>query len=97
METKRKGWRPNSIIHFEKSEIAERDGWECFFCFKVIDKQTATIEHLEPLSLGGSHEWNNLRLACSPCNNFLGNKSVEDKLKYRDWFTERRNLMGEDQ
>lgn len=32
-------------------------------------KNTATIDHLVPLSAGGNNSWENLKLVCSKCNN----------------------------
>lgn len=43
---------------------------------------TATIDHIKPLSLGGSYKrLDNQRLACSKCNNKRGNdnKDVTDQ------------------
>ncbi len=40
----------------------------CWWCLKIIDDKTATIEHLMPRALDGSHEMVNLRLACKECN-----------------------------
>lgn len=36
-----------------------------------------TLEHLIPASLGGSHDLDNLALACFQCNNYRSNALVE--------------------
>lgn len=33
-----------------------------------------SIEHVKPISKGGLHSWDNVRLACRGCNNAKGNK-----------------------
>lgn len=40
----------------------------CWWCFTVLTHETATIEHLMPRALDGSHDLINLRLACRKCN-----------------------------
>ncbi len=40
----------------------------CYFCRKQLTHATATLEHVHPISLGGSDDISNLRLSCSPCN-----------------------------
>jgi predicted RNA-binding Zn-ribbon protein involved in translation (DUF1610 family) len=62
--------------------IAARDGWECHICGEPIDPAVnpnsrvgATIDHLMPLSEGGSR-WrrSNMRLAHRGCNNARGSQ-----------------------
>lgn len=57
--------------------LAARDGWRCHLCGKMIDPKVspdhgwgATIDHVIPLSAGGSR-WksSNMRLAHRKCNN----------------------------
>lgn len=66
-----------------RSEILiEKYGLTCFWCQCVLknlpitlDRDCSdhiTIEHLQPVSLGGGHDIANLRLACFRCNNARG-------------------------
>ena len=55
--------------------IAERDGWVCGICNKPInpetkwpDQQCWSIDHVEPLSMGGAHTHDNVRLTHWICN-----------------------------
>ena len=41
----------------------------CWWCLKILDNTNATIEHMVPCALNGSHEFRNLRIACKECNN----------------------------
>jgi hypothetical protein len=40
----------------------------CQWCQCPLTRQTATTDHLVPLSRGGSNGWDNLCLACRRCN-----------------------------
>lgn len=62
------------VIPFSKSEIIKRDGLNCYLCGKLLTYQTATIDHVIPLSRGGFHCPNNAKIACKPCNNEKYNK-----------------------
>lgn len=41
---------------------------ECYLCGSFITRQTVHYEHVIPLSRGGMHCLDNVRLACAPCN-----------------------------
>lgn len=45
----------------------------CFWCELSLTLETATIDHVIPLSRGGMNNSNNYVLACQPCNNKRGN------------------------
>lgn len=54
----------------DRLEIFERDGWVCQMCFEPVDKtlkfphpMSATWDHIMPVSKGGAHSPENLRLA----------------------------------
>jgi 5-methylcytosine-specific restriction endonuclease McrA len=63
-------------------ELYERDNGRCHLCGGVCDyddmridggvyiagKRYPSIDHVQPLSKGGMHTWNNVRLACCRCN-----------------------------
>jgi len=57
-----------------KQELRARDGDACCYCGVVLafkdrsSRRYATIEHLVPLSRGGSSQLSNLALACKACN-----------------------------
>ncbi|GAA1436357.1 hypothetical protein GCM10009616_35910 [Microlunatus lacustris] len=68
--------------------LRQRDGDLCCFCciamsFEVItdhryNPSRATLEHLLPISRGGSHTWDNVALACWQCNVRKNNRTVEE-------------------
>jgi endogenous inhibitor of DNA gyrase (YacG/DUF329 family) len=61
-------------------EIFERDKWTCQICGKKVNKKLkyphpkcATIDHIIPLSKGGTHEPKNVQLAHFVCNDRKSN------------------------
>ena len=69
--------RANSpvVIPFTKTEIIRRDGLNCYLCNKLLTYATATIDHVIPLSKGGFHCPNNVKIACLKCNQKKYNKT----------------------
>ncbi len=54
--------------------LIQRDGYKCAICGTI---ENLTIDHIVPLSKGGSDEINNLRLLCRTHNSQKGDKIVE--------------------
>lgn len=55
--------------------VYERDGWICGLCGLPVDDyltypdpRSASLDHVTPLSLGGSHMLENVQLAHLGCN-----------------------------
>jgi 5-methylcytosine-specific restriction endonuclease McrA len=71
------------VIPFSKDDIIKRDGLNCYLCGKLLTEKTATIEHLIPLSRGGNHKPENVRLACVHCNSTKNNKTLTEYKKWR--------------
>ncbi|MFB9512387.1 HNH endonuclease [Streptomyces purpureus] len=60
-------------------DIARRDGWRCHLCLRSVDpglhfqhRDAATLDHLVPVSVGGTDEPSNLALAHRGCNSSRG-------------------------
>lgn len=49
----------------------------CHWCQCQLTEETATVDHVIPLSRGGLDNANNRVLACEPCNNGRGNSMPE--------------------
>lgn len=45
----------------------------CIWCSKELDKETLTLDHIIPLSYGGSHWVKNIFSSCAECNRDRGN------------------------
>lgn len=59
--------------------IAKRDGWRCHLCRRKVNpklraphRRSATLDHLVPVSHGGTHDAANLALAHWSCNSSRG-------------------------
>jgi len=69
------------------ADIAERDGCRCHICHRKVDlslsgkaKWGPTIEHIVPVSLGGTNDPGNLALAHRHCNTARGNRGESQLL-----------------
>lgn len=77
-----------------RSALRKRDGDKCYYCHRVMDFSRAvgrkfhdlhaTIEHLQPISRGGSHTFDNCVLACRSCNLTKHAGDIEEFVGYRD-------------
>jgi 5-methylcytosine-specific restriction endonuclease McrA len=71
-------------------QLRKRHGDECHYCgitlifgrFKAgkRPKNLATLEHLKPIARGGTHTWDNCRLACWACNISKGARDYPQRL-----------------
>lgn len=52
----------------------------CYLCLKTIPINEDTLDHIIPLSKGGTNEYNNLSVSCRSCNSKKGNKLIGDFL-----------------
>ena len=64
------------------ASIAERDGWACMYCGKILGFDTATIEHIVPIIRSGFDGIANMTLSCAECNRAVGHMSAREKLEY---------------
>jgi hypothetical protein len=58
-----------------RQSVRERANFLCEYCHSPEQASAARfeIDHIQPLSLGGSNELNNLALACQRCNSYKYN------------------------
>jgi hypothetical protein len=57
-----------SISKRLRYEILKRDGNKCRYCGATADESPLTIDHVVPVSLGGTDDPGNLVAACKDCN-----------------------------
>ena len=66
-------------------KLFSRDGGVCYLCGKQCrwedmdadgnaQDDYPSIDHVHPLSKGGTHTWDNVKLACRSCNTLKGNR-----------------------
>ena len=67
--------RTTQIEPINEKIVYLRDGWTCQPCKKRVDKRfkfpspmSGSLDHIVPLSEGGSHTYNNVQLAHFICN-----------------------------
>jgi DNA-directed RNA polymerase subunit RPC12/RpoP len=65
-----RGFRGGSGRALAVACLLERDGDRCWYCgFRFGDAdRRCTVDHVRPVSLGGTNDLANLRLACTYCN-----------------------------
>lgn len=71
MKTKRKG-----ISKRVRFSVFSRDGFACRYCGATSETVQLVLDHIEPVSKGGSDEPENLVTACQPCNAGKSDKPV---------------------
>lgn len=71
-------------------KLIERDGGQCYLCGDVVlfelhynDAKYPTIEHVIPIAKGGTHSWDNVKVACRDCNSRKSTMTDEEYLKRR--------------
>ena len=77
-----------STQRFTARQVFERDNWRCYLCGVdtpeflqgSADAQAPSIDHVFPLSRGGTHSLDNVRCACRRCNSRKG-ASVPDMVE----------------
>lgn len=62
-------------------KVFERDGFQCTYCRKQLTRFSATLDHIQPVSKGGTNSMDNLVTACLHCNSSRGNRPVMEALK----------------
>lgn len=66
---------PSLGTRLTKRNLWIRDDGCCQYCHAKLTASTATIDHVMPKSRGGEHKWENLVLACGPCNVRKGSRT----------------------
>lgn len=72
-------------VRFTKGNIFLRDEYRCQYCGTEVNRKTATLDHVLPISHNGKTSWENCTTACGLCNSRKGNnhKIVPKVIPYR--------------
>jgi hypothetical protein len=70
--------------------VFERDGWKCQLCGIKTPKQlrgsrannAPELDHIMPISKGGSHSYTNTQCSCHKCNHAKGSKPLGQTLLF---------------
>jgi hypothetical protein len=73
--------------------VLERDGSDCWFCRKALNGDVS-LEHLQPLALGGTWRLDNLAVAHAACNKAAGHLPRFKKEALRDQMNEQLRDSG---
>lgn len=70
--------RHSRRLGFSKRRVALRDGHHCCYCHKAVRGSDGTIDHVVPRARGGQTDWDNVVLACRPCNAKKRDRTLEE-------------------
>jgi hypothetical protein len=79
-EGKKRG-RRGKISKAKRERIYKRDGYECVRCGEN-DKRELTLDHIIPVSRGGSSKDDNLQTMCKRCNVLKGSKTASNGMRW---------------
>jgi 5-methylcytosine-specific restriction endonuclease McrA len=68
---------------------------KCHYCPKILDMETATLEHIVPFYLCQINRLWNLVLACDECNQKQGTKFLKCSCRRCERARERFSLLAE--
>lgn len=60
--------RGKRSIKFSRINVAMRDDFSCQYCGEKKPLRRLTYDHVHPRSRGGKTRWQNIVMACYPCN-----------------------------
>jgi len=63
---------PNREVRFTRRNIFYRDRNRCQYCGRVFPQKELNLDHVAPISRGGSSCWENVVCACVECNTRKG-------------------------
>lgn len=64
-------------IKFSRINVATRDDFRCQYCGGKFPLRRLTYDHVVPRSQGGRTAWDNIVMACYPCNEAKRNRTPE--------------------
>jgi hypothetical protein len=70
-----------TLTRKQRVVIAERDGWRCHLCKKIVNVTAMSIDHLIPRIAGGTNDPQNLALAHIHCNKIRGVNRLPAQLR----------------
>lgn len=76
----------------DRERLCERQNWRCCYCgirmqLEVhFQRDSATLEHVVPRSLGGPDDEGNIVMACYPCNHERADKFFQPHFELLDMY-----------
>jgi 5-methylcytosine-specific restriction endonuclease McrA len=72
--------RAGKIEHIDRAYVYKRDKGLCSLCGRKVRKQDMSLDHILPLSLGGSHCLTNVTLVHLQCNTRKRTRALPQQL-----------------
>jgi 5-methylcytosine-specific restriction endonuclease McrA len=72
----------NEHLQYRRPLLRDQQG-QCYFCKVPIAFGAMEIDHLTPISRGGSSDYDNLAGCCSQCNKAKANRTEEEFIVWR--------------
>ena len=69
---------PHRIVKFSRKNVLLRDRYTCQYCGKHFPTSFLTLDHVEPVSRGGTTSWDNVVTACKKCNSKKANRTPRE-------------------
>jgi 5-methylcytosine-specific restriction endonuclease McrA len=69
---------PTREVRFTRRNIFYRDRNRCQYCGKTFQQQELNLDHIVPISRGGTSCWENVVCACIPCNTRKGDRTPSE-------------------
>jgi hypothetical protein len=66
-----------------QQKIWSADNFQCAYCGAQMGRVLMTIDHFQPLELGGKNDVTNYLTACKPCNKSKGSQDPKEWLAQR--------------
>lgn len=73
---------PGTLVWYAVYDKGIAQCWRCFYCGCSIWERY-TIDHVIPLSKGGSNKVKNIVLACESCNHEKGDRLLDSSIMVR--------------
>lgn len=70
-----------------------RDRGHCKYCYEVLTAKTFTIDHIVPVSAGGSDAFANLVACCKYCNKMKADKPADREMLDKMWMAAYRRAQ----
>ncbi|MBS2032486.1 MAG: HNH endonuclease [Deltaproteobacteria bacterium] len=64
-------------VRFSRENVYARDSGRCQYCGQRVPRPEATYDHVLPRSQGGHTRWENIVIACLPCNQKKGGRTPQ--------------------
>jgi 5-methylcytosine-specific restriction endonuclease McrA len=64
-------------VRFSRENVYARDRGACQYCARKVPRCESTYDHVVPKAHGGPTTWDNVVIACVPCNQKKGGRTPE--------------------